>query len=165
MKLFYKFLSNILNSEAKKRNSKPEDIIRALEIKSGEVIADIGAGGGYFALRFSKLTGEEGLVYAVDVKPRLLKIIEMSVEEQEISNVKTVLANPEDKSLPLKDVDLFFLRNVYHHLKNRVEYFTELKSALKPGGKVAIIDYTREKRFHLAAALGHQTPKGKIITR
>ena len=119
---------------------KPDEVIRALELKEGMHIADIGAGSGYFTRRFARALGDNGKVYAVDITPGLLKYNRETLEKlQNPYNVEFVIAEPNDPKLSSESVDLAFLCNTYIWIKNPVVYFQNLKESLKPGGRVVII--------------------------
>jgi len=128
------------NEKASRSESKPNEVIAALDLKPGQKIVDLGAGGGYFSLRFAEEVGERGAVYAVDVNPQFLVFVSNAAEEKGLKNVETVLASENGFSLPDK-VDLIFVRNAYHHLRDRTRYFKKLKRVLKPNGKLAVVEY------------------------
>jgi len=155
--------AKMLNRKASDPRNKPDQILEALELRQGQNVADIGAGGGYFSLRFADVVGEKGKVYAVDTNPGFLKFIKNSAEEQRLNNVETILVAGEDLALPERSLDLVFMRNVCHHLTNRVEYFKKLKRFLKPKGRVAILEYKRAKPFTSRGMFGHYVPRETII--
>ncbi len=113
---------------------KPEEVVAALEIRKDEAIADIGAGTGYFTLRFAARAAK---VYAVDVNPDLLD----SIAALELPNVETVLAAPDDPGLPAAAIDTIFFCNVLHHIENRPAYYEKLHAALRPGGRIVVVDF------------------------
>lgn len=156
------FRLKMLNREASSPKNKPLDIITHLKLKKGMVVGDIGSGGGYFAGEFSKIVGDTGLVYAIDVNQRSLDFIESNLEKEAIENVKGILARPDGIELPVGSVDLFFLRNVFHHLPEQAEYFRGIKKLLKSNGKIAIIDY-KKKKFSFTGLFGHYTPENVLI--
>jgi arsenite methyltransferase len=162
IKMFTEFRLQMLNREASSPKNKPFNIIECLNIQDGMVVGDIGSGGGYFTHEFSKQVGNDGQVYAIDVNQKSLDYIVKTLEKEEIMNVKTVLANLNGIHLPEKSVDLFFLRNVFHHLPERVEYFKNIKKLLKDDGKIAIIDYEK-KGFSFTGLFGHYTPENVLI--
>lgn len=153
----------LLNKKAGDPKNKPEEIISALELKPGNVIADIGAGGGYFSIRFAEIVGKSGKVYAIDINPEFLQFIEEYAQEKNLNNIIPILAKDANLDLPENILDLIFMRNVTHHLSNRVNYFANLKKYLKPDGKVAIIEYKRGSLFSFHTLFGHYLPKEKII--
>jgi ubiquinone/menaquinone biosynthesis C-methylase UbiE len=154
--MFNEFQLKMLNKEASSAKNKPSNIIEHLHLKKGMVVGDIGSGGGYFACEFSRKVGVEGHVYAVDLNRKSLEYIARNLEKKEIRNVKTVLAQPQEVELP-EQFDLFFLRNVFHHLTEPEEYFKSLKRFLKDDGRIAIIDYEKRK-FSFTGLFGHYTP-------
>jgi arsenite methyltransferase len=155
--------AKMFNKKASDPKSKPDQILETLALRPGQTIADVGAGGGYFSLRFADAIGKNGMVYAIDTNPEFLEFMMNTANEKGLSNIKTVLA-PEDKLiLPKKSLDIIFLRNVYHHLPNRVEYFGNLKEFLKSGGKIVIIEYKRGGPFSFQRIFGHYVLKEKIV--
>lgn len=135
---------------------KPETVVAALHIKPGQVIVDLGAGSGYFTFKLAKAAGAAGKVYAVDIDPDMIGLIAKRSEEEAATNVETILAKPDDPLLPESSVDLVFTSNTYHHIDNRIAYFTNLRKYLRPGGRVAIIDFDR--RAWIEGLLRHYTP-------
>jgi ubiquinone/menaquinone biosynthesis C-methylase UbiE len=127
----------ILNDPKRDIWQLPHDVIRALEIQPGETIADIGAGGGYFSKRFARHAAK---VYAVDIDPQLLK----AAKEGAPPNLETILALPDDPRLANISVDTIFFCDVIHHIENRPAYYAKLKKALKPGGRIVVIDFYKK---------------------
>jgi len=156
------FKAKMFNKKASDPKNKPDQIIEAISLKHGQSIADIGSGGGYFSLRFAKMIGEEGRVYAVDTKPEFLEYVKNSAREEGLDNVIPTLVSG-DLDLPEKSLDLIFMRNVTHHIPNRVEYFKSLKRFLKPDGRIAIIEYKKGKIFTFRGLFGHCVSKGTIV--
>ena len=120
---------------------KPDEVIRALGLKDGDVVADIGAGTGYFARRFAKAVGPRGKVYAVDVAADVLAYLRERAEAEGLHNVVTVISREDDPLLPAREVDLAFFADTTHHLAERVAYYRHLLPALKERARLAIIDY------------------------
>ncbi len=156
--------AQLFNRKAASAKSKPDEVMGALGLKPGQSVADIGSGGGYFTLRFAEAVGQAGKVYAADTNCELLDFVGSSAREAGLGNVKTILISG-DLALPEK-IDLVFMRNLYHHLSDRVEYFRRLKDFLKPDGKLAVIEYLPGTggRFSFRRLFGHSTPKRTIIT-
>jgi len=155
--------AEMFNRKASDPRNKPDQILEALELRQGQNVADIGAGGGYFCLRFAESVGRKGKVYAVDTNLGFLEFIENNVKERGLDNVEAILAAGEDLALPEGSLDLIFMRNVYHHLTNRVEYFRKLRRFLKPEGRIAIIEYKRADPFSFRGIFGHYVPREIII--
>jgi arsenite methyltransferase len=152
-----------LNRRASSRKSRPDEVIRALRLREGGTIADIGSGGGYFVFRFAEAVGPSGKVYAIDANPEFLSHIEKIVAEKGYTNIATVHSEDDSFTLPEGCLDLIFMRNVSHHLKRRTEYFSKLRRLLKRGGRVAIIEYEPGGRFSLRRMSGHYVQKESII--
>ena len=123
---------------------RPQRVIDALEIKPGQTIADLGAGSGYYSFRIAPLVGEQGKVLAIDVEPRMLRIVAERARRAGIENVETVLSTAHDPNLPANSVDLLFMVDVYHELEFPKEMMLKVRDALKPGGRVALIEYRAE---------------------
>jgi predicted methyltransferase len=118
---------------------KPREVIRALELKPDAVVADIGAGTGYFAVRLAHMV-PQGRVYAVDTEHAMVKHVAARARSAGLANVVAVHGGADDPRLPDK-ADLILLVDVYHHVENRERYFSRLAAALKPGGRVAVVDF------------------------
>jgi len=154
--------AQMLNTKSSGPRNKPDEILEVMGLKSGQNIADIGAGGGYFSLRFAEIVGEAGKVYAADTNLDFLQFIKDSAKEKGLNNIITLLV--KDKlNLPEHSIDFIFMRNVTHHLSNRVEYFKNLRKYLKPEGRIVIIDYKKGKIFSFHGLFGHYVSKEKLI--
>ncbi len=114
-------------------------VIQALNLRPGQRVADIGAGTGLFSRPFARAVHPGGVVYAVDVNERLLEHIAETAERDQLTNLRVVLAAPDDPLLP-ETVDLIFFCDVLHHISNRGAYLETLQRYLQPEGRLAIID-------------------------
>ncbi len=135
----------------------PEEVVAALGLEPGDQVADLGSGGGYFTFPMAEVVGKTGQVYAVDVDESLLAYIAKQSKKRGLSQIETVLAPKDGLGLPDASVDLIFLSNVFHHLPDPANYFRRARPILRPGGRVAVIDFS-ENGF-LAA---HATPADEI---
>jgi ubiquinone/menaquinone biosynthesis C-methylase UbiE len=124
---------------------KSHEVIMALSLRGGEIIADIGAGSGYFAFRLAPHLGEQGKVYAVDVSPDMILHINRRIRELKVKNVVSVLAAPDDPLLADRSVDRFFFSDSWHHIENQTKYLALMKRMLKPGGQVVMIDFHKKE--------------------
>jgi ubiquinone/menaquinone biosynthesis C-methylase UbiE len=124
---------------------KPHEVLTALNLKPGEVIADIGAGSGYFAFRLAHFVGAKGKVYAVDVSPDMIKYINRRSRETKTTNVVALLAEPDDPLLPDASVNRFFFSESWHHIDNQTKYLALMKKVLKPGGEIVMIDFHKKE--------------------
>lgn len=123
---------------------RPHEVIQALQLRPDAVIADIGSGTGYFAVRFAHMV-PQGRVYGVDTEPGMAKYLADRAKREGLKNVIAVAGNPGDPGLPEK-ADLIVFVDVYHHVENRERYFRRLQNSLKPGGRLAIIDFRMDSR-------------------
>jgi ubiquinone/menaquinone biosynthesis C-methylase UbiE len=130
----------MLENPQRDAEQKPGEVIAALGLKNGETIADIGAGAGYFALRFAPLIGN-GRVYAVDINPDMILQMNKRIRELRLNNVSTILSAPDDPLLPDNSINCFFICNTWHQIENQPKYLGLMKRMMKPGGQVVIIDY------------------------
>jgi ubiquinone/menaquinone biosynthesis C-methylase UbiE len=124
---------------------RPHEVLAALNLKPGEVIADIGAGSGYFTFRLAHHVGAKGKVYAVDVSPDMIRHINRRIRETKATNVVSILAESDDPLLPDRSVDRFFICDVWHHVEDRAKYLSLMKKMLKPGGEVVMIDFHKKE--------------------
>ena len=136
-----------LDSQNRILKLKVDQVIAALQLKSGNVVADIGAGAGAFTLPLAKAAGS-GKVYAVDIEQGLVDHITKKAKEQHLTNVRGVLGKFTDPNLPAHDVDLAFICDVLHHIENRAEYLKNLSMYLTAHGKIAVIDFFPELGPH-----------------
>jgi SAM-dependent methyltransferase len=120
----------------------PSRVLDALKLTSGQLVADIGAGTGYFTVRLAKSPAAP-TVYAVDIESSMVEYVRRRAAREGLKNVMTVQAAVDRTNLP-EPVDLVLVVDTYHHIPNRVEYFTALKTHLKPGARLAIIDFRKE---------------------
>lgn len=128
----------VLNNPARDAWQKPHEVIQALALRPGEAIADIGAGGGYFSRRFARHAGR---VLAVDVDEKLLA----ATRQDAPPNLETVLASHDDPKLPPASVDTIFFCNVLHHIDGRPAYYERLARALRPGGRIVMMDFHKRE--------------------
>lgn len=118
---------------------KPDAVIESMKLKGKETIADVGAGSGYFSFRFaSKLT--EGKVIAIDINPEMVRYIHHKVMSSNIKNMEVVLASEDDPKIAEK-VDIVFICDVLHHLKNRIDWLAKLSSEINKGTKLILIEF------------------------
>jgi len=118
---------------------KPHEVIQALALKPDAVVADIGAGTGYFAARLATMV-PQGRVYAVDLEPDMVEHLARRAKREKRDNLIAVQATAQDARLPEK-ADVILLVDVYHHIDQRDRYFSQLRASLKPGGRLAIVDF------------------------
>lgn len=136
---------------------QPARVVAALGLEAGNVVADLGSGGGYFTFPIAEAVGRTGRVYAVDVDTYLLAYVANQSEERDLPQIETILAPEDGLGLPDESVDLIFLSNVFHHLPDTETYFRNARSTLRARGRVAVVE-VRE-----AGWIGdHATPPEEI---
>jgi SAM-dependent methyltransferase len=133
-----------LERPEREEEERPSLALPALKLKLGDAVADIGAGSGYYTGRLAKLVGEKGVVYAVDIQQEMLDLLTNKMAEAKIHNVKAVLGNIKDPKLPRASVDLALLVDVYHEFDYPYEMIEGICAALKPGGRIAFIEFRGE---------------------
>jgi ubiquinone/menaquinone biosynthesis C-methylase UbiE len=153
--------AEIFNQKAQSQDNQADKIIESLELTFGFNVLDFGSGGGFFSLKFSKIVGKYGVIYCLDNSPDLLNYIKNSSQEK---NIETILFDGKNIPLNEKSLDLIFMRNVTHHLKNRSVIFEHLRKFLKDEGKFAIIDYNKGNFLSFHGVLGHYVHKKDIIS-
>lgn len=122
----------------------PTALLEALKIEPGDVVADIGAGSGYFSFRMSKLVGPEGKVLAVDIQPEMLAIMQRKMRRQGITNIELIKGTITDPMLPADSVDLILMVDVYHEFSHPWEMTEAMVQALRPGGRLVFVEYRLE---------------------
>lgn len=157
-----KALIDILEDPGRDAYQKPQEVVRALGIKKGEVIADIGAGSGYFSFRFARHVGDKGRVYAVDIDPGMIVHMNRRIRDLKVKNVVTVLALPDDPLLPNGSIDRFFICDTWHHIEDRARYLALIKKMLRPGGQVVMIDF-RKKELPVGPPVGMKIAREDLL--
>jgi ubiquinone/menaquinone biosynthesis C-methylase UbiE len=140
-RVFNPFYRSLLDSPGRASWQRPDEVIRALALAQGAVVAEIGAGTGYFTARFARAVGPAGRVLATDVQPEMICALEELAREEDLANVTVVRAGFDDPSLPDACCDLVFLGNVYKELSGRGAYLRRLAPALRPKGRIAVVDF------------------------
>jgi len=116
-------------------------ILREVGLKPGMTVADIGAGTGYYTWRIAQRIGATGTVYAVDVQPEMIKALERQMSRRGATNVKAMPGTPADPKLPRNSLDLALMVDVYHEFEQPYEMLAAIVAALKPGGRVAFVEF------------------------
>jgi predicted methyltransferase len=133
-----------LERQDRDAEQRPLDVIRTMGLRDGDVVADLGAGTGYFTRPMAKAVAPTGLVYAVDIQPEMIALLKGNVEKAGIANVVPVLSTADDPRLPRESLDWILLVDVYHELQQPKAMLARMRDALKPTGKVALIEYRLE---------------------
>ena len=126
------------------QEEEPDRMLASLEIQPGSVVADVGAGVGYHAWRLSKIVGPRGRVIAEDIQEEMLRMLKQNIEQRRLQNVEIVLGTPADPKLPPGAVDLVLMVDVYHEFSDPVAMMTRIRRALKPDGRVVLVEFRKE---------------------
>lgn len=124
---------------------KPDEVIKALDLKKGDVIADLGAGTGYFTRRLAVAVGPEGHAVGLEVEPGMVEHMKKDAEKLELPNYLSKLIPYDDARLEPRSVDMVFICDTYHHIENRVEYLKKLAKGLKSDGRVVVVDFHKKQ--------------------
>jgi len=123
---------------------RPDRIMDELRIAEGSVVADLGAGSGWFTTRLASRVGPNGKVFAEDIQPQMLSAIQLRVSREGLRNVQPVLGTPSDPHLPDGTLDAVLIVDAYHEMEDPVLLLRNVAASLKPTGMVGIVDYTKE---------------------
>jgi predicted methyltransferase len=130
-------------SENREVYAKRKEIVAACKLKPGMAVADVGAGTGLFTRLFAVEVGPQGRVYAVDIARKFIEHVEKTSKEAGLKNVAGIVCTPTSAGLPPECVDLVFLCDVYHHFEYPQKTMASLHRALRPGGRLVLVDYRR----------------------
>ncbi len=133
--------ANWLERDERYLLEQPDRVIATMRLKPGDVVADIGSGSGYFTRRLAKAVLPTGTVYGVDIQPEMNAILAENCKKEGIANVEIILSEEADPKLPADSVDWMLLVDVYHEFQQPIPMLAKMREALKPGGKVALLEY------------------------
>jgi ubiquinone/menaquinone biosynthesis C-methylase UbiE len=122
----------------------PDHAIDVLKIAKGSTVADIGAGSGYMTAKLAKKVGPEGRVFANDIQPGMIELLDKRMTKSKITNVSPVLGTQDDPRLPLDAIDLVLMVDVYHELSQPQLMLRHIKASLRPGGRLVLLEYRKE---------------------
>jgi SAM-dependent methyltransferase len=135
--------AKVFDDPARDAWQHPDDVVAALGLTATMTVADVGAGTGYFTVRLARAV-PSGQVIATDIEPDMIRYLTGRAQREHLANVRAVLATGDDPRLDATTVDRILVVDVWHHIADRVRYAKGLASALRPGGQLAIVDFTRE---------------------
>lgn len=141
------------NRAGRDKEERPELLMSALQIRRGATVADVGSGTGYFTWRLAQQVGFQGKVYAVDVQQSMLDLTKAAVEQHKLNNVEYVLATDRNPRLPERSVDLVFIAYAYHEFGDPEAMMAAIRRALRPGGRVVVLEYAKESNIAPASPL------------
>jgi len=133
-----------LERPEREQEERPDLLLKALKLKRGDSVADIGAGTGYYSRRIAQLVGKSGQVYAVDIQQEMLDLLTNKMAELKIPNVRPILGTITDPKLPRNSLDLILMVDVYHEFDHPYEMVQAMSRALKPGGRMVFVEFRGE---------------------
>ncbi|HLK11984.1 MAG TPA: methyltransferase domain-containing protein [Candidatus Binatia bacterium] len=152
----------VFDDPARDAWQKPDAVVGALGLRPGMTVADLGAGTGYFERRLAGAVGAVGTVFAVDTEPGMVEHLRARAEREGTDNVVPVLASPATPRLPAGAVDVVLIVDTFHHLDDRLAYLHALRRVLRPGGRVAIVDW-RKRPLPVGPPPEHKLPRGQVV--
>jgi len=154
--------SRVFDDPGRDAWQKPDAVLDALGVKTGAWVADLGAATGYFTVRLARRVGPSGKVYGVDIEPGLVDYLRARAAKENLPNVEAILAAPDDPKLPDASVDLVLVVDTWHHIDARLAYLDRLRRVLKPGGRVAIVDF-KPGDIPVGPPPEHRLPRAAVI--
>lgn len=142
--LSYQGGADWLEREGREDTERPEIVLRAMKLEDGDVVADLGAGTGFYTRRLARAVGPSGKVWANDIQPEMLDRLKELAAKEGIANVVTVLGTETDPKLPAGTFDWILLVDVYHEFQQPEPMLAKIRAALKPDGRVALVEYRAE---------------------
>jgi ubiquinone/menaquinone biosynthesis C-methylase UbiE len=139
-RLFPPLSLGVLEGPDRVQWNKPDLIMDALNIADGSVVADLGAGGGWFTVRLAQRVGPKGLVYAEDIQQAMIEVIKRKVQRENLTNVRTILGTTKDSRLP-HGLDAIVIMGSYHEMETPVALLKDAAASLKPQGRIGVVEY------------------------
>jgi ubiquinone/menaquinone biosynthesis C-methylase UbiE len=150
--------SQLISGPRRDRRQHPDRVVAALGLQPGQLVGDVGAGSGYFAVRLARAVAPDGQVYAVDTDRDILWLVQEAADRERLA-IASIVAGDHDPGLP-EPVDMLFFSHAYHHLPDRPLYMTEARKHLRPDGRVAVLEYRRDRLP--GRVLGHSTHPDRL---
>lgn len=133
---------SMLEREERESFQRKSEVLRVLDFRPGERVADLGAGSGYFTIPIARAIGPDGVVWAIDIFQQMLDFIERRIAIERLPNVRLYKTLREDLRLPEGDLDTILMSDMLHYVQDRVPLLRGLKEYLRPGGRMAVLDFT-----------------------
>jgi ubiquinone/menaquinone biosynthesis C-methylase UbiE len=133
-----------LERDTREQEERPDILLELMGLSRGDIVADVGCGTGFYARRMAKRVAPEGRVYGVDVQPEMLEFLQELAAQESISNITPILGDPNDPNLPDGTVDWILLVDVYHEFQDPESMLAQLRKALAPEGRIALVEYRLE---------------------
>ncbi|HUP48197.1 MAG TPA: class I SAM-dependent methyltransferase [Thermoanaerobaculia bacterium] len=149
-----------LERATREEEERPEIVLAAMKLKNGDVVADVGAGTGFYTRRLARAVAPNGMVYANDIQPEMLAILREKAAAEKLTNIIPILGAERDPKLPERAFDWILLVDVYHEFQEPAPMLAAIRRALKPGGRVALVEY-RETTTHIRRE--HRMSKDEVL--
>jgi ubiquinone/menaquinone biosynthesis C-methylase UbiE len=146
-----------LEREGREEEQRPGEIFRAMGLKDGDIVADLGCGSGWFARRLARVVAPGGRVFAVDIQPEMLELLREYAARDQVTNVEPILGTETDPKLPARGLDWILMVDVYHELQQPKPMLEAIRRSLKASGRVALIEYRLE-----GTTAGHVRPEHRM---
>ena len=153
-----------LERDGRDEEQRPEEILRTMGLQDGDVVADIGCGTGYFSRRMARAVAPRGRVYAVDIQPEMLELLRKRVEDEGLTNVVPLHGENDDPKLPPGSIDWILLVDVYHELQQPKAMLAKMRGALRPDGKIALVEYRLEGPSALHILEDHRMSPKQVLS-
>jgi ubiquinone/menaquinone biosynthesis C-methylase UbiE len=141
---------------------RPDVIVKALGLRRGMTVADLGAGTGYMSKRLAAAVGPDGTVLAIEPEPKLLSYLRARAEREKTPNVVPILGSTDDPRLPRASADAVLVLDTFHHIDDRVRYFRELRRSLKPGARVVVVDW-HKRALPVGPPMDHKLAREQVV--
>lgn len=133
-----------LERPTREKEEQPYAVLKAMNLKDGDIVVDMGVGSGYYARKIARIVGPTGKVYGVDIQPEMLEMLVSACAKEGIENVVPILGDVADPKLPKGEIDWIILADVYHEFQEPEPMLAKMLESLKPDGKVALLEYRDE---------------------
>jgi ubiquinone/menaquinone biosynthesis C-methylase UbiE len=130
--------------ESRQREEDCRTMLKALEVKPGQTVCDMGCGNGFYTLQLARLVGPRGLVYAVDIQPEMLQMLAHNAVEAGLTNIRPVLGTPIDPRLPVAAIDMMLCVDVYHEFSHPEAMLAKIRESLAPNGQMVLVEFRGE---------------------
>jgi ubiquinone/menaquinone biosynthesis C-methylase UbiE len=152
-----------LDDPARRVSLPPAEVLAAMALHSGETIADVGAGTGYFSLPLAQAVGPHGKLYAVDAQEEMLALLRQKLDEAALANVELIHAEANNTRLPASCCDLVFAANIWHEFDDHAAVVREFARVLKPGGRIAVLDWRTDVEPVAGPPLEHRLDSSHAV--
>jgi predicted methyltransferase len=154
--------SRVFDDPRRDEWQKPDEVVAALDLRPGATVADLGAGTGYFSRRLSEAVGPTGAVLSIETQPEMVVHLRDRAQRERTANVVPILASPDNPRIPPGTADVVLVVDTLHHIDDRLEYLSRLKTALRAGGRVAVVEWRKEE-LPVGPPLDHKVAREQVV--